>query len=652
MNRRTFMYSTGALGATPLVERAFARRADAAPQERDPTRWATCRQLAAALLLVGPDGEDLKLRYLKTLIDSGLPRPRRRKKVLIIGAGISGLTAGTLLKQAGHEVVIVEANENRIGGRIKTFRHDPVNQPGSPAPFEDPALLAEAGAMRVPSTHPLTLAFIDKLGLRRRRFHQVDVDPRAPEPASAPPPVRYEAYGGEVWSNGHAGAPGAPPKPLGRTWISANGVQVRQAEYAAHPGALNAGFGAAVDVPAATLLAQALGPLAERYKVATPDGGKAALARAGDLGTLIDGWAQLIYELDDESMDSFLRRKARLPSNIVDAIGTLQNLTSRLSLSFFHSYQSFSEINPATTYWEIEGGTAELPYALLPGLRDHIRMNRRVIRIELWDPRRPIPGGHVREDGPHVWIETVAESGAEDTGQGARTQVREELTADVAIVTVPFSALRQVEVAPLMSYAKRRAIIELHYDAATKVLLEFSRRWWELTSEAEWKAALDAVKPGLYEHYRGTGVQRPPTGVRGGGSITDQMNRFCYYPSHATPGSAGGVVLAVYAWADDAARWDSMDDAERYATALRGLQDLHGERIAAFYTGRGKTQSWMRNRYACGQAAVFTPGQLTRLHPAVATPEGPLHFAGEHTSLKHAWIEGALESAVRVALEI
>jgi monoamine oxidase len=31
---------------------------------------------------------------------------------------------------------------------------------------------------------------------------------------------------------------------------------------------------------------------------------------------------------------------------------------------------------------------------------------------------------------------------------------------------------------------------------------------------------------------------------------------------------------------------------------------------------------------------------------------GPLHFAGEHTSLKHAWIEGAVESAVRAALEV
>ena len=114
----------------------------------------------------------------------------------------------------------------------------------------------------------------------------------------------------------------------------------------------------------------------------------------------------------------------------------------------------------------------------------------------------------------------------------------------------------------------------------------------------------------------------------------------------------GGVVLASYTWADDAARWDSMDADQRYEFALRGLQDVHGDRIAAFYTGRGQTQSWMNDPYAFGEAAVFLPNQLLELHLHTATVEGPLHFAGEHTSVKHAWVEGALESAVRAALEV
>ncbi|OIJ86479.1 hypothetical protein BIV24_26470 [Streptomyces colonosanans] len=44
--------------------------------------------------------------------------------------------------------------------------------------------------------------------------------------------------------------------------------------------------------------------------------------------------------------------------------------------------------------------------------------------------------------------------------------------------------------------------------------------------------------------------------------------------------------------------------------------------------------------------------KMTGFHLDVSRPEGPAHFAGEHTSLKHAWIEGALESAVRAAFAV
>jgi len=48
---------------------------------------------------------------------------------------------------------------------------------------------------------------------------------------------------------------------------------------------------------------------------------------------------------------------------------------------------------------------------------------------------------------------------------------------------------------------------------------------------------------------------------------------------------------------------------------------------------------------------MFYGGQLEELQPFIPSPEGRIHFAGEHTSLKHAWIEGAVESGIRTALE-
>jgi monoamine oxidase len=613
---------------------------------RDENRWKICQQLARELLMVDPKGEDLKLEYLKVLINDGLPKTLSPKKVLVVGAGIAGLTAGMLLKHAGHQVTIIEANGNRIGGRIKTFRVSP-ELAGKSAPFVDPLQYAEAGAMRLPDFYPLTLALIDKLGLKRRLFFNVDIKPGTGNQNSPVPPVVYQSFTGAQWSNRSDKTAFRAPEVSNRTWINTNDQQVRRAEYAVKPALINEGFGvpaAEVNTTAGQLLDNALDPVRDYYSVRNADGTRVNKPVAD----WIDGWARLIYDFDGYSMGGFLTEYAKLSDRTIDLIGTLENLTSRISLSFMHNFLTRSLVSAQVIYWEIEGGTAQLPYALLPLVRDEIRMNRRMIQLDYWIPGSTSP--NVSESGPHVWVKTVSESGGDDSVSGTPGPEEEIFTADVAIVTVPFAALRHVEVSPLFSYGKRRAVIELHYDSATKVLLEFRHRWWEF-SEEDWKRELNAIKPGLYDKYQEIDKEPAPQTV-GGGSVTDGPNRFIYFPSHPVENSEGGVVLASYSWSDDASRWDSMDDKERYAYALRGMQELYGRRIEAFYADRGQTQSWLRNRYAFGEAAVFAPRQLTELQPSIPTPEGPVHFAGEHTSLKHSWIEGALESAVRTAIEV
>jgi monoamine oxidase len=91
---------------------------------------------------------------------------------------------------------------------------------------------------------------------------------------------------------------------------------------------------------------------------------------------------------------------------------------------------------------------------------------------------------------------------------------------------------------------------------------------------------------------------------------------------------------------------------DRHASTGTVAAQLFGQQVYDEYTGVGATQSWTRNRYALGEAAIYTPGQLHEHHAATRTLEGRVHFAGEHTSLKPAWIEGSLESAVRTALEV
>src|SRR5689334_19412452 len=70
---------------------------------------------------------------------------------------MAGLAAAHELLELGHDPLILEA-QNRPGGRVHTLRC-----------FTDD-LYAEAGAMRIPRSHDLTLASCAKFGLQLRPF--------------------------------------------------------------------------------------------------------------------------------------------------------------------------------------------------------------------------------------------------------------------------------------------------------------------------------------------------------------------------------------------------------------------------------------------------------------------------------------------------
>ena len=189
------------------------------------------------------------------------------------------------------------------------------------------------------------------------------------------------------------------------------------------------------------------------------------------------------------------------------------------------------------------------------------------------------------------------------------------------MLTAPFPVLRHVEVLTPFSRLKQRAIRQLHYDASAKVFLQFRRRFWE-----------------------------EDDGIFGGGTVTDLAVRNVYYPDHGRD-TGRGVVLASYTWGEDAQRWGSL--------VARGPRSSRRSRTWPASTRRrsdefevGASKMWHDDEFAGGAFALFDPGQQTLLYEAIVAPEGRIHFAGEHASLAHAWIQGAIESGVRAAAEI
>ena len=91
-----------------------------------------------------------------------------RRRVAILGGGISGLTVAYELGKRGYDCTILEAS-HRCGGRIFTVRHgDLIDELGNRqyCDFDDdPHMYFNAGAARIPSTHRNLLHYCKELGV-------------------------------------------------------------------------------------------------------------------------------------------------------------------------------------------------------------------------------------------------------------------------------------------------------------------------------------------------------------------------------------------------------------------------------------------------------------------------------------------------------
>jgi monoamine oxidase len=105
-----------------------------------------------------------------------LERKPNGKKVVILGAGLAGMTAAYELNKLGYQCTVLEARE-RTGGRCWSIRnnssHTETDRPPVTARFDE-GLYFNAGPSRIPHNHELTLHYCKELGVPIQVYNNVN----------------------------------------------------------------------------------------------------------------------------------------------------------------------------------------------------------------------------------------------------------------------------------------------------------------------------------------------------------------------------------------------------------------------------------------------------------------------------------------------
>jgi monoamine oxidase len=462
---------------------------------------------------------------------ASLSTGRPKKRVVVLGAGLAGLTSAWELDQAGHEVVVVEA-QTRPGGRVLTLREG-----------FSPGLSAEAGAMAFSESCRYLLHYLQLFEVPHESLTTSAI-------RSASVTALFHLRGKRLRTQ----ADGTVDWPFDLT---------AEERALGQPGILRKYILSALD---------GTSDPTESYTL--PD-----WVRPYDRMTLLELAAErgASRGARDLIRSTFWFADARNEGSAAAC------LLADLSL-FYRGQKAYG----------FPEGVDALPLAFASRLRERIRYGTEVVRIE----QRP----------EHV--EIVVKAGG----------VLDRFTADRVVCAIPFSVLRHIEVDPPFPPDKREVISDLAYRSVTRVFLQMRQRFWE--SE----------------------------GVTGGAMTDLPVGQVQEHPMLLTGAEGHRAILEAHARGDAAEALDAMAEDDRLPFVLEEMQKVHPG-AGRHYEG-GRSKSWQDEPWARGAYTSFRVGQMTTWLPIIVRPEGRIHFAGEHTSIFPATMEGAIESGVRAAREI
>ncbi|MGI9608484.1 MAG: FAD-dependent oxidoreductase [Acidimicrobiales bacterium] len=454
-------------------------------------------------------------------------------QVLVVGAGLAGLTCAYRLAQAGADVTVHEASD-RLGGRTRTVRG-----------FFADDRTAESGGEFVNSDHDAMRGLVRELGLDLEDLWEGY--PSGTGPISSfdgTPYPRIDVL--DDWTE---------VAPAIRRDFAAVGTDIRWDNHA----------------DAATTLDRM--SLAEWIDTNVPGGRPSRMGRLIEV-THLSEWGGAA---EDQSSLNFLSTVGPGADGTMDLLGG------------------------SDERWHVKGGNDRVAERLVENIGPGaIEFSSALAAVRLHD------------------------TGVRCTFDGSRGPT--DVDADRVVLALPFTALRTVDLdGAELSDRKRRVIAEQPMGTNSKLHLEFAERAWR-GDGADGDSISDTD---LMVTWEDVITERGPTGVLVAYTGGDLGASYDFAPAHAEAPSP-----VVTATGPD-------------------LATVFGPATVAAATGRGWLDSWVDDPHTRGSYSYWGLGQYTELRGAGGTPEGPIHFCGEHTSLQHqGFMNGAVETGERAAAEI
>jgi monoamine oxidase len=518
------------------------------------------------------------------------PGAFKNMRVAIIGAGLAGLASAFELRKLGFDITIFEALEDRVGGRVYTHYFD-----------RNRALYGELGPMRIPISHETTWHYINLFNLDTRIFVQNN----------------QNAY----------------------TYI--RNVRVR-------------------NDPTSETIKENIYPLFNL----TPDERNTSISQltgnviSNSLNSMSPQIRKEILQIKPFYHPSLLYWDNLNIRQVFQSMGYSQPLInligSHAPLMGAFYYTNYIEILQEeytadfSFHYEIIGGMSNLPIAFYKSLVSSNPIEYNIPKVMLGNVKFLMGNWVTGIEKANNFNKVTIKYG----NKSSKGILQDDF--DYVIITIPFSTLRNVRINPLFTARKMEAIREVTYEDSQKTLFLFSERFWE--------------------------KGRPDERIVGGGSYTDMPIMSIWYPAdhaqyeldwetpdkclyklpvntwilkpNASPNEPG-VLLASYNYTQDAIRIGNMDRKLRLESIKQQVEEVNN--LPRGYLDpllmAHKTIDWNKEEWFSGGFCYFSPEQKRLYSYTMIEPEydNRVFFAGEHTSSKHAWMQGALYSGMKAS---